>query len=112
MSKSPLRRTTLVLLLVGLLTASLASAAVRQAAPKTAAPSAIEILARTWSFLTRLWSETGCDVDPDGRCVNNSVRPVPPQGREGCTGDPNGRCVNTPHLDTGCNGDPNGRCTP
>jgi len=111
MSRSSFRRTTLVLLLLTLLTAPLAAAAGRQAQPKAGAPAPSEILSRAWSLLASLWGETGCNVDPDGRCVTRPAQVAPPHLDTGCIGDPDGRCV-TPQVDTGCNGDPNGRCTP
>jgi len=107
MSRSPFRRTTLVLLLLSLLTAPLASAAVRQAQPKAATPAPIELLSRAWSLLASLWGETGCHIDPDGRCVTS---PVHVHTDTGCDVDPNGRCLNAPFRDTGCDVDPDGRC--
>jgi len=111
MSSLAFRRTTLVLLLVTLLTAPLASAAGRQAQPK-AAPVPSGLFSRAWSLLASLWGETGCNVDPNGRCGTRSVQV---RTDTGCTGDPDGHCVTRPiqvHTDTGCTGDPNGRCTP
>jgi len=120
------RQKTLPLLLVAALLAmpSLAAAAPRKAQPpKPAAeaplaPSAL--LYRAWSALQSLWSEEGCRLDPNGRCLTNAVQvPTTPHTEEGCMLDPSGRCLtgaaawlppSTPHTDTGCMLDPNGRC--
>jgi hypothetical protein len=34
------------------------------------------------------WDKEGCDIDPDGRCIE---KPPSPQTKEGCGIDPNGR---------------------
>ncbi len=63
---------------------------------------------RLWSLLTSLWSEAGCQLDPDGKCAPN----LPDAG---CEADPNGRCLPeqdpspTNDLDAGCQADPDGR---
>jgi hypothetical protein len=97
MSSPTLRRTTLVLLLATLLTPPWAFAARSKAPsnPKAAAPAPFQLFSQTWSFLTSLWAEEGCHIDPDGRCLKSPVRTAPK--------------VDT---DTGCHLDPNGRCTP
>jgi hypothetical protein len=61
-----------------------------------AAPSAF------LDVLSFLWSETGCMIDPSGRCIA-------PQTDEGCRIDPNGGCI-TERSDSGCRLDPNGGC--
>ena len=74
------------------------------------APGPPDLLARAWSFLTGLWSKTGCNIDPNGRCLPET--PVV-QPDEGCHIDPSGRCgPETPDVqpDEGCNIDPFGRC--
>jgi hypothetical protein len=53
-------------------------------------------------FLSSLWSESGCHIDPNGRCIA-------PQTDEGCRIDPNGGCI-TERSDSGCRLDPNGGC--
>jgi hypothetical protein len=52
-------------------------------------------------FLSSLWSESGCRLDPDG-CPA-------PRADEGCRLDPNGGCL--PQRDEGCRLDPDGRCS-
>lgn len=44
-----------------------------------------EIFDRIWSFLRRIESKEGCNIDPWGRCL-------PLQPKEGCGIDPDGRC--------------------
>jgi hypothetical protein len=56
--------------------------------PVDTAASRLDLFDRLWTFLESAWSETGCMIDPDGRCA-----PAPqPQTDEGCMIDPNGRC--------------------
>jgi hypothetical protein len=50
-------------------------------------------------FLSSLWSESGCRLDPNGGCLT-------PQGDEGPELDPNG--APAPQMDEGCHLDPNG----
>jgi len=59
-------------------------------------------LGKVWTSLVHLWNKTGCQIDPDGRCV---VTPTPGPTNavdEGCQIDPTG-------TDTGCQIDPSGR---
>jgi hypothetical protein len=65
------------------------------AASLAAAPPAF------FDFLSTLWSETGCMIDPSG-CPA-------PQTDEGCHIDPSGSCI-TERVDTGCRIDPSGGC--
>jgi hypothetical protein len=70
-------------------------------------------------FLTSLWSETGCMIDPSG-CPTPRTEEgcrIDPSGAcikerfdEGCHLDPNGGCL-TPQRDEGCMIDPDGRCS-
>ena len=46
-----------------------------------------EIFSRIWSFLWKVGSKEGCNIDPDGRCV------PPSQSKIGCNIDPWGRCL-------------------
>ena len=67
-------------------------------------------LAQLWSWLSTLWSEEGCGIDPSGRC---GKAPAPTQQAAGCGIDPDGRCgaASAPaHPDAGCMLDPNGGC--
>ncbi|HVG06906.1 MAG TPA: hypothetical protein VNM67_04315 [Thermoanaerobaculia bacterium] len=58
------------------------------ARPASAADSPLVLLGRFWDFLRSAWSEEGCHIDPDGRCV-----PAPrPQADTGCHIDPSGGC--------------------
>jgi hypothetical protein len=50
-------------------------------------------------FLSSLWSESGCHIDPDGCPAPRTV--------EGCHLDPNGGCL-TPQSDEGPQLDPDG----
>jgi hypothetical protein len=53
----------------------------------------LDFLGRLWSYFTSLWSETGCYIDPNGRCASHSATPVPTdQVDSGCYIDPDGRC--------------------
>ncbi len=93
MSSLPLRRTTLLLLLCALLSAPWAATAApqRPRATKAAASAPLTLLSRSWSFLKSLWGETGCDIDPSGRCVTRATQPRP-STETGCDIDPSGRC--------------------
>ena len=51
-----------------------------------------ELFARGWSFLSSLWAEAGCSVDPYGLCGVSSA-PAPILSEVGCEVDPHGRCV-------------------
>jgi hypothetical protein len=98
MSSTSLRRKVVVLLLLtAVLTAPGAFAGHRLDKPRPAHSAELAPLAlvsRAWSFLTSLWSKTGCHIDPNGACVN-SPAPLPPptdQSDIGCNIDPFGRC--------------------
>jgi hypothetical protein len=93
MLRAPFPRKVALLLLVAVLAAPWASAAAprqSEARPAQAAASPQELLNRLWTFLKIAWSETGCMIDPSGRCV-----PEPrPQAETdtGCRIDPSGGC--------------------
>jgi hypothetical protein len=54
---------------------------------KAQAPT-LDLLSRLWSFFTSVWSDTGCRIDPDGRCA-----PQPQEETDtGCRIDPSGGC--------------------
>ncbi|HEX7183580.1 MAG TPA: hypothetical protein VF756_17225 [Thermoanaerobaculia bacterium] len=59
-----------------------------------------EPAAALWSWLTALWAEAGCRLDPSG-CVES-------QGDNGCRADPNGCTTEEPSPDAGCRLDPDG----
>jgi len=54
-------------------------------------------------------------MDPDGRCKTAATQPAP-NTDTGCRMDPDGRCIAgtaqapAPNTDTGCMMDPDGRC--
>ena len=60
----------------------------RTRAVEAAGLSALELLGRAWSLVRSTVVKSGCEVDPNGRCV---TAPVPP--KSGCNVDPNGRCL-------------------
>jgi hypothetical protein len=97
MSSSPLRSTTLALLLATLLTASWAAAAGPQVKTRAQAPAAapLSLLSRAWSLLASLWAEEGCNLDPNGRYLTGPVQVAPPRvdSDTGCHLDPDGRCI-------------------
>jgi hypothetical protein len=94
MSILSVRRTLVFLLLALVLTAPAASAAgLGSASPQrlaAAGEASMDVLSRFWSFLKSAWGETGCYIDPDGRCVTQPATTT--QGDTGCMVDPNGRC--------------------
>lgn len=93
------RRTTILLLLVALFATPWVSGAGLRAAesarpPQALEPGQIDLLNQLWNTLRSFWSETGCGIDPSGRCVPSHVPQPPPtlQTDEGCGIDPSGRC--------------------
>ncbi|HWM92757.1 MAG TPA: hypothetical protein VN493_18480 [Thermoanaerobaculia bacterium] len=86
-------RKVVVFLLLAILAVPWASAAgprTDESRAEKAATLPLEPLSRLWSFLTSIWSETGCHIDPNGRCA---PEPRPTSwADEGCHIDPNGRC--------------------
>ncbi|HVG07426.1 MAG TPA: hypothetical protein VNM67_06955 [Thermoanaerobaculia bacterium] len=98
MSSTSLRRKVVVLLLlISVLTAPGAFAGHRLEKPRPAhhaEPAPLALVSRAWSFLTSLWSKTGCQIDPSGRCASSTAPLPPPTGPSdiGCNIDPNGRC--------------------
>jgi hypothetical protein len=93
------RRTTILLLLIALFATPWVFAAGPRAAEsarpvQALEPARFDLLHQLWNTLQSFWSETGCNIDPSGRCSTSpSPRPQP-----------------TFTTDTGCNIDPNGRC--
>ena len=97
MSSRSLRRRALPLLLCAGLLAPWASAATAQKprAAQAAAPAASSLLDRAWRLLQSLWGESGCMIDPNGRCVTGATQAPAPKSLfddEGCMIDPDGRC--------------------
>jgi hypothetical protein len=115
MSIPVVRRTLVFLLLALALTASAATAAGQApASPRGVASSGaapLDILGHLWSFLTKAWIDEGCYIDPNG-CAPKPA--VTAQQETGCMVDPNGRCATPPAptvlRDEGCYIDPDGRC--
>jgi hypothetical protein len=107
MPRSRLFRSLLVLIVVAPLYATSAWAAPRREL------RTFDILARLWSTVSAIWSDSGCNLNPHGGCA------VPPT-KEGCKIDPHGRCISEqeedpaqqPSADEGCMIDPHGACAP
>ena len=85
MARSFGRRIAVLFLLVILLVSPWAAAEPRDSREE-ASP---HLLAQLWSWLSGLWGDEGCMIDPSGRCGG---APVPAQVDEGCMIDPDGRC--------------------
>jgi hypothetical protein len=97
MSLSSSRRVFVLLLLALVLLAPSVSAAGPSptgSRPVTAA-APLSVLGHLWSFLTNILTQSGCYIDPSGRCATQpSTAPVPTvQGDTGCRIDPDGRCL-------------------
>jgi hypothetical protein len=92
MSRIPLARRAVILLLILAVAAPLVAAPVHrsdQVRFDAAAP-----LASLWSWLTHAWTKNGCLIDPSGRCLPGTGS-APPAGTDnGCGLDPSGRCKN------------------
>jgi hypothetical protein len=97
MTRFVLRRPLAVLLLsLTLAVPWCAAAAPPDVSP--VAPASPDLLARLWSWLTGVWAEVGCGIDPGGCAA--------PKVDEGCGIDPSG-CA-APKVDVGCGIDPSG----
>lgn len=114
MSRIPLARRAVILLLILAIAAPLAAAPVHRSERvrfEAAAP-----LASLWSWLAQALAKNGCLIDPHGRCLpDTGAAPAPPAGTDnGCGIDPDGRCQPAaspvPATDNGCGIDPSGRC--
>jgi len=97
MNTVSVRRKILLVLLVTVLVTPWASAAGPQAesprSVRAVEPATLDFFSRIWSFLRRVGSKEGCDIDPSGRCANGPAQSPPPQLKEGCGIDPLGRCM-------------------
>jgi hypothetical protein len=98
MSRIPLARSIVLLLVLLFVAAPFASAAappdrtVRSANSRFEAPA---LLSRLLSWLTGDWEKNGCMIDPGGRCLQGTgAAPAPPAAGQdnGCGIDPGGRC--------------------
>jgi hypothetical protein len=88
MLSASFRRKVILFLLLAIVAGPWASAAGLRSddvRPAKAAAPASDLFSRLWSFLTSVWSDTGCMIDPDGHCIA-------PRTDEGCHIDPDGRC--------------------
>ncbi len=100
-------------LALGLLVALLAL----PSAPAAAAPlDPGALLSKLRGWLSFVWAENGCEIEPAGRCGSVTIPPAEsPVRREailrdnGCELEPNGRCAAI-LRDNGCEIEPNGRC--
>ena len=92
-----LRRKTLLLLFVGLLSMpwAVSAAPIRQAEQPqsvwTVEPAALDLLSRLWSRFRSISNKSGCEVDPNGHCTPTTAPRV--QTKAGCGVDPSGRCL-------------------
>lgn len=92
MSHSRLARVLLVLLVA----ACLCSPAWAVSGRDSSELHLFDVLSRLWGSLTAVWLESGCKLDPHGRCAAaQGEAPTP-----------------LPTTDSGCKIDPNGGCTP
>lgn len=83
--------------------------------PERQTQPVVDLLDHLWDFLTGVWAEAGCIIDPNGSC---GLTPAAPGIDEGCILDPHGAAVHaeppapTPATDEGCIIDPHGGCAP
>lgn len=81
------------------------------AAPAAAVPLRWDFGGWLRGVLSSLWSESGCNLDPSGRCGDAPASPRVLSAPSGCEFDPNGRCGAAPaSIESGCAADPNGGC--
>ncbi|HSS78726.1 MAG TPA: hypothetical protein VLV54_18550 [Thermoanaerobaculia bacterium] len=99
MTTRSFRRTTILFLLIALFATPWVSAAESRATERAQPgqalePARFELLNQLWNTLRSLWSEEGCHIDPDGRCLTNPSPKPPPtlQTDTGCHIDPSGIC--------------------
>ena len=83
------RKTALLLVLILLLATPVAQA--EPGAQKSPGVGTLPgLLAQAWEFLTGVWENNGCGIDPDGRCVPEPHAKA--EADNGCGLDPNGGC--------------------
>ena len=97
MPHASLRRKLAFLLLLAFFAAPWATLAGEKTGrpPQSAAVEPLSLAGRLWRFLTHVWSASGCQIDPSGRCIagTGAAPAATTRGDEGCEIDPNGRCV-------------------
>jgi hypothetical protein len=91
MLNASIRRKILLVVLVAIVTTPWASAAGPQPESPRATPAVegISRLGNFWSFLRSLWEKEGCNIDPNGRCVQEPTQNT----KIGCGIDPWGHCI-------------------
>lgn len=97
MSRSTIVRSLAVLILCLNLATPWASAAPVRSEEEPVAGSFAGWL---WEVVRGWWEKAGCQVDPNGRCIEGE--------KAGCQADPFGRCIEGEKA--GCVVDPYGRC--
>jgi hypothetical protein len=104
MPRQPFTRAFLLGLALALAAPAAWAAPQRHEAPA----SAWSLVAQLWQTLTASWLDSGCSLDPDGRCAKAAAPD------SGCSLDPSGRCAGKPLSsaigESGCTVDPDGRC--
>jgi len=93
----PTLRKVAILLLLAAFLASGASATgswLEHPGQETAEVSPRVLLNHALAYFTRLWNKSACHLDPNGQCIAAPI-PVPNWGNQadtGCIIDPDGRC--------------------
>jgi hypothetical protein len=91
MVRSFLPKAALLLVFILLLAAPVAQAAERGAHESPVAGMS-GLIVQAWDFLTRIWAENGCRLDPSGGCAPEPTAEA--ETDNGCRLDPNGGCAN------------------
>jgi hypothetical protein len=92
MVRSFLPKAALLLVFILLLATPVAQAAEPGAHKSPAVGIVPDVFAQAWNFLTRVWANNGCRLDPDGRCLPEQSATA--EADNGCRLDPNGGCAN------------------
>lgn len=89
MNRAFFPKAALLLVFILLLAAPVAQAAGRGAhsRPVSSLPGLFD---QAWEFLTGVWENNGCRLDPSGGCVPQQN--TKPEADNGCRLDPNGGC--------------------
>ena len=91
MNRAFVPKAALLLVFILLLATPVAQAAERGAHNRPVSPLP-GLFDQAWEFLTRIWANNGCRLDPDGRCV--PAQNATPEADNGCRIDPSGGCAN------------------